>query len=127
MPGKRPLLSGIALGLLALGSESGAGATDAWADILRTTLDADLAAARSLRDERLDARRATAALRFFGQILTVDSEAELTRALTPSVNAASTAPVPSATETCPAAGNDSVTFQPDFTSRCASPPRTNGH
>jgi hypothetical protein len=69
------------LGLLALGSESGTGGTDAWADILRTTLDADLAAARSLRDERVDARRATAALRFFGQILTVDSEAELTRAI----------------------------------------------
>jgi hypothetical protein len=69
------------LGLLALGSESGGGATDAWADILRTTLDADLAAVRCLRDERLDARRATAALRFFGQILTVDSEAELTRAI----------------------------------------------
>jgi hypothetical protein len=69
------------LGLLALGSESATGGTEAWIDILRATLDADLAAARSLRDERLDARRATAALRFFGQILTVDSEAELTRAI----------------------------------------------
>ena len=76
-----------ALGLLALGVDSGAGASalgtsaDAWGDILRTTLDADLAAATSLREERLDARRATAALRFFGQMLTVDSEAEMTRAI----------------------------------------------
>jgi hypothetical protein len=76
-----------ALGLLALGLESAQGAaspaagSEGWLDILRTTLDADLAAATSLREERLDARRAVAALRFFGQMLTVDSEADMTRAI----------------------------------------------
>ena len=40
-----------------------------------------------------------------------------TSALTPSVSADSTAPLPSATDFCPGAGNASTTFQPDFTSR----------
>jgi hypothetical protein len=72
-----------ALGLLALGLDApGLGASaEGWGDILRTTLDADLAAATALREERLDARRGTAALRFFSQMLTVDSEAEMTRAI----------------------------------------------
>jgi len=72
-----------ALGLLALGLDApGLGASaEGWGDILRTTLDAVLAAATALREERLDARRGTAALRFFSQMLTVDSEAEMTRAI----------------------------------------------
>ena len=76
-----------ALGLLALGLDAPAGgpglgaSAEGWGDILRTTLDADLAAATALREERLDARRGTAALRFFSQMLTVDSEAEMTRAI----------------------------------------------
>ena len=57
---------------------------------------------------------------------TPSSPTRSTSALTPSVSAASTAPLPSPASAA-AGGNDSATFQPDLTSRSASPPRTNGH
>ena len=57
---------------------------------------------------------------------TPDSPTRSTSALTPSASAESTAALPSAppVRRC---GNISATFQPDLTSRSASPPRTNGH
>lgn len=57
------------------------GAPEAWSDVLRTTLETDLALGEGLRDERLDARRATAALRFLGQLSLLETEAEIIRAV----------------------------------------------
>jgi hypothetical protein len=52
-----------------------------WSDVLRTTLETDLASVEGLREERLDARRATAALRFCGQISLLETESEIIQAV----------------------------------------------
>jgi GGDEF domain-containing protein len=56
-------------------------ATEPWLDFLKTAIEADLATNEGLREERLQARRTWAALRFIGQLATIDSEAELARAI----------------------------------------------
>jgi hypothetical protein len=79
--------SGRIVGLLAIAeapssaSRRGGDTTmEAWTELLRVTLEADLGAASELREERLDARRVLAVLRFVAQILRYDED-EMTRAV----------------------------------------------
>jgi hypothetical protein len=52
-----------------------------WMDLLRSTLESDLALVEGLGEERLEARRAIAALRFMGQTSAFETEAEVIRAI----------------------------------------------
>jgi len=56
-------------------------ASDAWLDLLRSTIETDLNTGEGVREERLEARRATAALRFLAQMSTCETEHELARAI----------------------------------------------
>lgn len=77
-----------AVGLLAIrqpgAGEGTAGPTDEaerWVDFLRIAIEADLSTSEGLREERLQARRTLAALRFLGQLASIQSESELARAV----------------------------------------------
>src|SRR5262249_39268534 len=54
--------------------------TEGWLDLLKVALDADTTLIEGLREERLESRRALAALRFLAQVADFDTEEELTRA-----------------------------------------------
>jgi hypothetical protein len=75
------------VGLLAVGVESvqagqrAPASVDGWADMLRTVLEADFAASAALAEERNEARRATAALRFVSGVGTLGGERDLIRAV----------------------------------------------
>jgi GGDEF domain-containing protein len=56
-------------------------ASDAWLDLLRSTIETDLNTGEGVREERLEARRATAALRFLAQMSSSENEHELARAM----------------------------------------------
>lgn len=52
-----------------------------WVEILKTLIEADLEATDSVRVDRLQSRRTWAALRFLGQLSSINSVEELTRAI----------------------------------------------
>lgn len=54
--------------------------TRSWSEFLRVAIEADLALGDQLHEERLQARRSCAVLRFIGQLGTIRSESELARA-----------------------------------------------
>ncbi len=62
-------------------SQSAAEGTDPWVDVLKAAIEADIASSEGLREERLHARRTSAALRFLGQLVRIQSEGDLARAV----------------------------------------------
>ena len=65
-------------------SESGVGASDdqeAWPELARAIVEADLAAADALTDERHHSRRLLATLRFLKHLVQVDTESDLAQAI----------------------------------------------
>ncbi len=55
--------------------------SDPWVDVLKAAIEADIAASEGLREERLHARRTSAALKFLGQLVRIESEGDLARAV----------------------------------------------
>ncbi len=55
--------------------------TEPWVDVLKAAIEADIAASEGLREERLHARRTSAALKFLGQLVRIESEEDLARAV----------------------------------------------
>jgi hypothetical protein len=65
-------------------SDSGAAATDeqeAWPELARAIVEADLAAADALTDERQHSRRLLATLRFLKHLVQIDTESDLSQAI----------------------------------------------
>ncbi len=76
-----------AVGLLAFrqpaaGGQPGVGdQAERWVDFLRIAIEAELSTSEGLREERLQARRTAAALRFLSQIALMESESDLSGAV----------------------------------------------
>lgn len=66
---------------LVAGADAPEDAAERWVEILKTLIEADLEATDSVRVDRLQSRRTWAALRFLGQLSSINSVDELTRAV----------------------------------------------